>query len=53
MDALHERRLNVWKKAWRQLHKNAESHIEQVLEVTPDKAAALRPPTTHRENYPS
>ena len=38
-------------KAWRQLHKNATSNIEQVLEVTPNKAAAIRPPTTHHENY--
>ena len=41
------------KKAWRQLHKNAASHIEQVLEVAPYKTAAIRPPTTHHENYPS
>ena len=34
-------------KAWRQLHKNAVSNIEQVLEATPHKAAAIRPPTTH------
>ena len=40
-------------KAWRQLHKNAESNIEQVLEATPHKAAAVRPPTTHNENYQS
>ena len=33
--------------------KNAASNIEQVLEVTPHKAAAVRPPTTHYENYPS
>ena len=35
------------KKAWRQLHKNAASNIEQVLEKTPHKAADVRPPTTH------
>ena len=29
------------------------SNIEQVLETTPYKAAAVRPPTTHHENYPS
>ena len=40
-------------KAWRQLHKNAASNIEQVLEATPHKAAAIRPPTTHHENYQS
>ena len=37
-------------KAWRQLHKNAAINIEQV-EATPHKAAAVRPPTTHHENY--
>ena len=31
--------------------KNAASNIEQVLEATPNKAAAVRPPTTHHENY--
>ena len=40
-------------KAWRQLHKNAASNIEQVQEATPDKAAAIRPPTTHNKNYQS
>ena len=40
-------------KGWRQLHKNAMSNIEQVLEATPHKAAAIRPPTTHHENYPN
>ena len=39
-------------KAWRQLH-NAASNIEQVLEATPHKTAAVRPPTTHHENYGS
>ena len=38
-------------KAWWQLHKNAVSDIEQVLETAPHKAAAERPPTTHHENY--
>ena len=37
-------------KAWRQLHKNAASNTELVLETTPHKAAAVRPPTTHHEN---
>ena len=41
------------KKAWLQLHKNAASNIEQVLEAAPYKAAAVRPLTTHHENYPS
>ena len=40
-------------KAWQQLHKNAASNIEQVLETVSHKAAAVRPPTTHHENYPS
>ena len=39
------------KKAWRQLHKNAASNIEQVVEAVPYKAVAVRPPTTHHENY--
>ena len=33
------------------LHKNAASNIEQVLEAAPHKAVAVRPPTTHHENY--
>ena len=37
-------------KAWRILHKNAESNIEQILEATPNKAAAVRPPTTHYQS---
>ena len=40
-------------KAWRQLHKNGASYIEQVLKVTPNKTAAVRPPTTNHENYPN
>ena len=40
-------------KAWRHLHKNAVSNIEQVLTATSHKAAAIRPPTTHYENYQS
>ena len=38
-------------KAWRQLHKSTASNIEQILEATPYKAAAIRPPTIHYENY--
>ena len=38
-------------KARRLLHKNAASNIELVLEATTHKAAAIRPPTTHHENY--
>ena len=40
-------------KAWGQLLKNTASNIEQDLEAIPHKAAAVRPPTTHHENYPS
>ena len=40
-------------KAWQQLHKNAASNIQQFLYATPNKAAAVLPPTTHHENYPS
>ena len=40
-------------KAWRQLHKNAASNTEQVLEAAPHQTAAVRPPITHHENYPS
>ena len=40
-------------KARRQLHKNTASNIEQVLEATPNKAATIRVPTSHHENYPS
>ena len=40
-------------KAWRQLHKNATTNIEQVLEAKPHKAAAIRPPPIHHENYQS
>ena len=41
------------KKAWRQLHRNAAGNIENVLEAIPHKEAAVRPPITHHENYPS
>ena len=37
-------------KAWRQLHKNASSNIEQVLEAASHKAAAVRPLNTHHKN---
>ena len=40
-------------KPKRQLHKNAASNIEQVLEATPNKAPTIRPPTSHQENYQS
>ena len=41
------------KKARRQLHKNAASNIEQVLEAIPHKALTVRPLTSNPENYPS
>ena len=34
-------------KAWRQLHKNATNHIEQIPEATPHKTAGIRSPTSH------
>ena len=40
-------------KIWRQLHKNAVSTVKQVLEAAPHKAVAVRPLTTHLENYSS
>ena len=40
-------------KARRQLHKNAASIIEQVLEATPHRAPTIRLRTSHHENYPS
>ena len=40
-------------KAGRQLHKNAVSNIEQVLEATPHKAPTILPPTSHHKNYQS
>ena len=33
-------------KAWRQLHKNAASNNEQILDAAPHKAPAVRPLTT-------
>ena len=39
--------------AWQQFDKNAANNIEQVLKSAPNKAAAVRPPTTHYENYPN
>ena len=38
-------------KTWRQLHKNAASNIEQVLEAASHKEASVRPPATHHEKY--
>ena len=39
-------------KALWQLHKNAASYIEQILEATSHKTAAVQPPTSHLENHP-
>ena len=33
--------------ARREFHKNATSYIEQILEATSHKKAAVRPPTSH------
>ena len=38
-------------KAWRQIHKNAARNIEQDMEATPHKAAAVRPLNTQHKNY--
>ena len=35
----------------RQLHKNVESNIEQVLVTTPHKTPTIRPLASHHENY--
>ena len=40
-------------KAWQQLHKNVAGNAEQIPEVTPLETAAIRPPATHQEIYPS
>ena len=40
-------------KTWQQLHKNAASNIEQVIEAASQKAADVRPPTSHHEDYPN
>ena len=50
---LKEGYIAVPKEAGRQLHKNVESNIEQVLAATPHKAPTMRPPVSHYENYPS
>ena len=48
-----ETKFTFGEKAFRQLCKNVASNIEQVLEATPHKTVAVRPPTTHHENYPN
>ena len=40
-------------KARRQLHKNAASNIEQVMEATPHEEPTIRSSVSHQENYPS
>ena len=40
-------------EAWRQLHKNAASNLEQVLAATPHKTPTVRPPASYHENYSS
>ena len=45
--------MNRWEEARRQLHNNAASNIEQVLAATRHKTPTKRPPTSHKENYPS
>ena len=38
-------------ETWRQLHKNVESNIEQVLATTPHETPTVRPLASHHENY--
>ena len=38
-------------KARRQLHQDAKSWTEEILEATSLKTAAVRPTTTHLKNY--
>ena len=40
-------------EARRQLHKNVESNIEQVLAAASHKTPSIRPTVSHHENYPS
>ena len=40
-------------EAWRQLHKNAASNLEQVLAATPHKTPTVRPLASYHENYSS
>ena len=44
-DKAYEEKTRHW------LHKNAMSCIEEILEATSYKTAAVRPATTHLENY--
>ena len=47
LDVPHDAKKKDGEKAWQQLHNNAASNIEQVLEIMPHKAAAIRTPTNH------
>ena len=38
-------------ETWRQLHKNVESNIEQVLATTLHETQSVRPLASHHENY--
>ena len=40
-------------EARRQLHKNADRDLEQVLAVTPHKTPTVWPPASYHENYSS
>ena len=46
-----EAKKHTEKKASQQLHENAASNVEKVLEAAPHKAAAVRPSTTYHKNY--
>ena len=48
---MHYMDSNKGKEARRQLHKNAESNIEQVLAATPHKTPTVRPPAPYHENF--
>ena len=39
----------VGEETWRQLHKNAESNIEQVLATTPHETLTVRPLASHHK----
>ena len=45
--------LEYGEKAWRQLHVNATSYTEQILEATTRNKIAVWPPTTHHESHPN
>ena len=40
------------KAKWK-LHKNAAHYLEQILEETPRKTSAVRPPASHLTNHSS